>query len=152
MPNPMALARTLCVLAGLICAGAAAAQPATNPRIESLRIAFVTERLELTPQESEAFWPAIRVHHRELESLRSRIDALYDEVKAGVSEKRATEIYAQLNSLHRAELERRELLIRDAATTIGYARALRLPAAEREFRMRVAEEIRERRGGPPPRH
>jgi hypothetical protein len=62
------------------------AQPASNPRVESLRIAFITERLELSPKESEAFWPAIRVHHRELESLRRRIDDLLDEAKAGVTE------------------------------------------------------------------
>jgi hypothetical protein len=128
------------------------AQPASNPRVESLRIAFITERLELSPKESEAFWPAIRVHHRELESLRRRIDDLLDEAKAGVTENRAEEIFTALQGLQQAELERRDLLLKDAAGVIGFARALRLPAAEREFRMRMAEEIRDRRSGPPARH
>lgn len=128
------------------------AQPASNPRVESLRIAFITERLELSPKESEAFWPAIRVHHRELESLRRRIDDLLDEAKAGVTENRAEEIFTALQGLQQAELERRDLLLKDAACVIGFARALRLPAAEREFRMRMAEEIRDRRSGPPARH
>lgn len=129
----------------------AAAQPAGNPRVEALRIAFITERLELSPKESEAFWPAIRVHHRELESLRKRIDTLLDEAKTGVTEARAEEIFNALRGLQQAELDRRELLLTDAAAVVGYARALRLPAAEREFRMRVAEEIRDRRNGPKPR-
>lgn len=129
----------------------AAAQPAGNPRVEALRIAFITERLELSPKESEAFWPAIRVHHRELESLRKRIDTLLDEAKTGVTEARAEEIFNALQGLQQAELDRRELLLTDAAAVVGYARALRLPAAEREFRMRVAEEIRDRRNGPKPR-
>lgn len=129
----------------------AAAQPAGNPRVEALRIAFITERLELSPKESEAFWPAIRVHHRELESLRKRIDTLLDEAKTGVTEARAEEIFNALQGLQQAELDRRELLLKDAAAVVGYARALRLPAAEREFRMRVAEEIRDRRNGPKPR-
>ncbi len=128
----------------------AAAQPAGNPRVEALRIAFITERLELSPKESEAFWPAIRVHHRELESLRKRIDTLLDEAKTGVTEARAEEIFNALQGLQQAELDRRELLLTDAAAVVGYARALRLPAAEREFRMRVAEEIRDRRNGPKP--
>jgi|GEM_PF-3356473 len=132
--------------------GTALAQPSNNPRVESLRIAFITERLDLSPKESEVFWPAIRVHHRELESLRKRIDELLDEATAGVTEKRAEEIFLALHGLQQAELERRELLLKDAAEVVGYARALRLPAAERQFRVRMAEEIRDRKAGPPPRH
>jgi len=132
--------------------GTSFGQPSGNPRVESLRVAFITEQLELTPKESEAFWPAIRVHHRELESLRKRIDELLDEATAGVSEKRAEEIFLALQGLQQAELERRELLLKEAARVVGYARALRLPAAERQFRVRMAQEIRDRRGAPSPRH
>ncbi len=39
-------------------------------RIESLKIAFITEKLELTPEESQSFWPIYRAMHDQLKSLR----------------------------------------------------------------------------------
>lgn len=39
-------------------------------RIESLKIAFITEKLELTPEESQSFWPIYREMHEQLKAAR----------------------------------------------------------------------------------
>lgn len=41
-----------------------------NERIKSLRIAFLTEKLELTPEESEKFWPIYREMSAKLRALK----------------------------------------------------------------------------------
>jgi hypothetical protein len=48
-----------------------------NDRVESLRVAFITEQLQLTPDESQKFWPVYNQYRGELKSLRQayRLDA-----------------------------------------------------------------------------
>lgn len=50
------------------------AQPETGDnakmRIESQRVAFITQRLSLTPQEAEKFWPVYNAHRESLKALR----------------------------------------------------------------------------------
>jgi len=43
---------------------------AQNERVESLRVAFITEQLQLTPEESQKFWPVYNQYRGELKSLR----------------------------------------------------------------------------------
>ena len=38
-------------------------------RVESYRIGFLTDRLELTPEESEKFWPVYREFRKELDAV-----------------------------------------------------------------------------------
>jgi hypothetical protein len=52
------------------------AQPPQAPagkgeRIEALRIAFISQRLNLTPEEAERFWPIYNQYHSELKTLRN---------------------------------------------------------------------------------
>ena len=52
---------------------AAEAQPPGKPakeRIESMKIGFLTDRLDLTPDEAKAFWPVYNKFSDELEALR----------------------------------------------------------------------------------
>ncbi len=41
-----------------------------NEKVESLRVAFITEQLQLTPEESQKFWPVYNQYRGELKSLR----------------------------------------------------------------------------------
>ena len=43
-------------------------------RIESQRIAFITQRLSLTPQEAEKFWPVYNAHRESLKALRDEFE------------------------------------------------------------------------------
>jgi hypothetical protein len=52
------------------------AQPPQAPagkgeRVEALRIAFISQRLNLTPEEAERFWPVYNQYHSELKTLRN---------------------------------------------------------------------------------
>lgn len=44
------------------------AQP-TNERVQALKIAFITQRLQLTPAEAEKFWPVYREYENEMKIL-----------------------------------------------------------------------------------
>ncbi|MBX2902671.1 MAG: hypothetical protein KF872_03865 [Chitinophagales bacterium] len=50
---------------------------AQNDRVESLRVAFITDYLQLTPQEGQKFWPIYNQYRGEFKTLRQayRLDA-----------------------------------------------------------------------------
>ena len=41
-------------------------------KIKSLKVAFITERLDLSSKEAEAFWPVYNAHEAVIEALRQR--------------------------------------------------------------------------------
>ncbi len=42
---------------------------ATKERIEAMRISFITQRLDLSPEEAQKFWPVYNQYRKELEKL-----------------------------------------------------------------------------------
>lgn len=48
------------------------AQQNGNDRVEALKIAFLTERLQLTKSEAQSFWPVYNSYESEVRSLRTK--------------------------------------------------------------------------------
>src|SRR3954471_13243532 len=46
-------------------------QPQQGEKIEALRIAFISQRLNLTPEEAQKFWPVYNQMHAEMKTLRN---------------------------------------------------------------------------------
>lgn len=100
---------------------------AQDDRIRALRIAFMTEKLELTPAESEAFWAMHNVHEAQIEAIRERMKEI-------TKEDGSAEVVENMRALRHEEVDLGAELIHQAADIIGYERANRLPRLEREFR------------------
>ncbi|BAV09263.1 hypothetical protein SAMN05421788_101703 [Filimonas lacunae] len=56
------------------------AQPGKVNKTEAIRIAFITRQLNLTPQESQKFWPVYNVYIDELKQVRKSHDEVDDEI------------------------------------------------------------------------
>lgn len=54
----------------LIAAGAWAQAPAAKEKVEAMRVAFITNRLELTPEQAKQFWPVYNSYRHDLTQLR----------------------------------------------------------------------------------
>jgi hypothetical protein len=54
----------------LLVMGANAQDPQAREKIESARIALITERLGLTPEQAEKFWPVYREYSMKQEAIR----------------------------------------------------------------------------------
>ncbi|MCO6497378.1 MAG: hypothetical protein J5I50_06915 [Chitinophagaceae bacterium] len=46
------------------------AQNTKDDKVEALKIAFITERLQLTSKEAEGFWPVYHTYQKEVASIR----------------------------------------------------------------------------------
>ncbi|HMV23833.1 MAG TPA: hypothetical protein PKN57_01325 [Saprospiraceae bacterium] len=72
-------------------------------KIESLRIAFITDKLQLTPEESKQFWPVYTQYTKDLEQLRS--EAKRAKAEVGMSDAEAENMVKDRFSRQERRLE-----------------------------------------------
>ena len=56
------------IILSLFLSASASGQPG-RPQIESVRAAFITQKLDLTPEESQKFWPVYNTYQQEFQQL-----------------------------------------------------------------------------------
>lgn len=112
-------------------------------RIESLKIAFFTRELDLSPEESQKFWPVYN-------EWQEKQDALKEDMHPGkplrdLSDKEMDALFQK----RLAQIEQEAALHRDYLLKLRQVLPLRklihLPAAERDFKRRLMEEVHNRR-------
>ncbi len=104
-----------------------------QPNVESLKVAFLTRQLELTPDEAKKFWPVHGLYQGEIEKLLREN-----------REKKGDEL----------ELEEKLLGVRkkykpDFVKAIGEEKFNKMLRAEREFRDMIRKELERRRANNP---
>lgn len=125
------------------------AQPGENwekgkDRVESLKIAFITKELALTPQESQAFWPVYNQHQ---EKEKARRKEMRPEKMEGISEDQARVILDEMMSNIDAEASLKKEFLQQLRPILPAHKIIRLPHIEREFKAKLMKEVRDRRGG-----
>jgi uncharacterized protein YfkK (UPF0435 family) len=117
-------------------------------RIKAQKIAFITEKLELTVKEAEKFWPIYnafeaqteKVRYEELRDIKRQIRTNPD-----MSDSEADVLLEKLskaeNQMHQAKVK----LVNDLKTVIPSIKIIRLKGAEDEFNRRLLERLRDGR-------
>jgi len=121
------------------------AQPAQKKKekIKALKIGFLTEQLDLTPAESEKFWPIYNHFQAAKKSLMSR--PLKSKVE-NMSD-------AELNQLLQDQLDRQEQvialrrkLIQDLKPVLPLKKIVMLEFAEKKFKRELLSRMRKKKG------
>lgn len=143
----------LVAVAILLACGSAVAQgrggppPGGEGKIESLRIAFISERLNLTPEEAQKFWPVYNQYMAEFKTLR---DA------AGFGPGKGEPTADQALEFEQKKLDLKKKYKTQFEAVIGKEKVGTLYHLEEEFRQKLRElhDQRQRenggRPGPPP--
>ena len=111
-------------------------------RIESQRIAFITQKLNLTPDEATRFWPLYNEYRDALKDLRDdfeRPDLMT------ISDDEASKLIEQHLQMETKRVELKRNLLTRLRTVISPRKILLLHAAENEFNrelLRKAQEFR----------
>lgn len=112
---------------------------AQGDRVESLRVAFITEQLQLTPDESQKFWPVYNQYRGELKSLRQayRLDASNDD-ELQLADKKLEFEQKKLDLLkkYRPQIEQ----------VIGAKKFGMLITSEEKFKQELLKRIQENKG------
>ncbi len=124
-------------LSTLNCLGQAKKE--SSEKVKALKVAFLTQELQLTSREAEKFWPLYNKHRERLDSLRSvGRTAIKTKIKEVGDLNNLEESEAKKFVLLRLNLERKissekEAFVPSISPFLPYKKILKLYISEREF-------------------
>ena len=124
----------------------------SRDKIKAYKIAYITEKLNLTEKEAKDFWPLYNDYHsRTNEFIKERLQKIKKEIsKTGsvdnLSEQQASTLMKINLHLEKKKYEYSEAYITNLQKIISDKKILKLQIAEREFRRHMFEKFRKKRG------
>lgn len=128
------------------------AQEGRRERIKSLKIAYLTERLELTPEEAQKFWPIYNTHEEaiydlkvvEMGKLKRKLNR---EGMASLTDAEAEKIIDEFQQLEREIFEKEQKFIADLRIFMNPRKVVYLGVLEENFRRELLRKYQNRRDG-----
>ena len=122
-----------------------AQDPKVRSKIQAARVAYITDQLQLTPEEAEKFWPIYREFSEKRKALRVQLH----QAKVNPDPNKTTEQNDQAIVEQHLEVKQKELnLEKDYSArllkVISAQKLRTLPDAERRFRQMILEQIQRR--------
>ena len=118
-------------------------------KIKSLKIAFISQKLALTSQEAEKFWPVYNKYDDKIMLLKEA------QMKLRVSKKNGTDEDA-LKKIEEAEAIESEVMLlkkkmrAELIPIISAEKVVTLERLEHEFHRKILEKLKQRKGNRPP--
>jgi len=124
-------------------------QRPNQERIKTLKVAFITERLDLSSEEAQQFWPVYNEHDDALHKLRRKERQRFghqlpylNDLSEDEASKLLSEFKAIQNDKHRLE----QNFIADLNDVLPAKKVVLLLVAEEDFKKRLLQQVRKRRG------
>lgn len=110
-------------------------------KIEALRVAYITNKLELSPAEAEKFWPVYNEFHYKMKDIRRSVKDAYKKMPERLTEAEAKELYALELKSKKEELELFTNYTEKLKIAIGVVKLAKLRIAEDQFRHEMIKAI-----------
>lgn len=107
--------------------------PRSNDKIESMRIAYITDQLNLSSEEAREFWPVYNQFNDSMEKLRTEERNLVENNES-IDEVEAKKIMTRLINISEEQLNLEKTYILNLSKIIGYQKSLQLKSFERSFK------------------
>ena len=123
---------------------------AHKDKVETLKIAFFTNALELTSKEAQAFWPVYNNYQKELEDLRKERREKMMKAKKGFDEFSDKEIEELVDGhivFKQRELDIQKAYHAEFKSILAISKVARLYKAEEDFRKMLIKHLRDNGGG-----
>src|SRR5690606_19625766 len=101
-------------------------------KLESAKVAFITQRLDLTPEQAEKFWPAYNQHSKEKRSLMRQIDKLVENGE-GMTNEQAQQAIAKRLELQQQILDLEKIFLKNIVKIISPVQAIKLDDVNKDF-------------------
>ena len=119
--------------------------PKAQEKIKAARIAFITERLELTPEEAERFWPVYREFTNKRMELKQRFEQAKKNPPADKSPEQYNNDLVELGlKLKQEELNIEKDYSRKIMDVVPAQKLMALQKAEDDFRKLLIQQIQQR--------
>ncbi|MEE9364257.1 MAG: hypothetical protein V3U92_16780 [Cellulophaga sp.] len=117
-------------------------------KIKALKVAYITEKVDLSSKEAEAFWPIYNTYEKDLSVLRQKERSLlHDKMKAPeiLSEKEAKSVLKQQLSLKEEKYKIERVFIAKISKVISAKKTIILLQAEKGFHRQLIRQYRSKR-------
>ncbi|WP_271784004.1 hypothetical protein [Aquimarina algiphila] len=127
------------------------AQNGSRERMKAYKVAYLTEKLNLTSKEAEKFWPIYNTYEETVHKLkrqeRKQLKALREASDGpdGLSDQQAGDFLNNHIENQEKKSRFRKKLITDLKQTISNKKIITLIKAEADFNKRILQRMRERR-------
>lgn len=116
-------------------------------KIKALKVAFITEELELTTDEAQKFWPIynaneekqFELRHKKMRSIISKFD---DSNFDKISEKEAVSLIDQIEIIDDELHNSKKLYIKELKTVFSAKKIIKLKKAENDFNKKLMKQYR----------
>lgn len=125
------------------------AQGPARERIKTLKVAFITEQLQLSSKEAQLFWPIYNEHEEKMEAFRRNERQKFAGRLANlssVSESEATSMLTEYLNLQEQKQKEDKRFISNLKNVISDKKIIKLIRAEEGFKKRLLEQYRRRKG------
>lgn len=128
-------------------AWAQAGEKQMQERIKAQKVAFITERLDLSSKEAQAFWPIYNAFEDKTNTMRQNdLKEVRQKMRRGnLSEAEAQEILDQFMRVEDKLHEAKKQLVRDLGGAIAPQKIIALKSAEDAFNKRLLQMLQQRR-------
>lgn len=122
--------------------------------IKAQKVAYLTQKMDLTPEESQKFWPVYNQYDKELEALRKERREAHKALKdrTDLNEAEASKAIDDELAGQQKELDLRRKYAAEFKKTVGAQKTMKLFRAERDFNRellsRLRDRMQDRRDGP----
>ena len=119
-------------------------------KVKALKVAFITEKLELTTEEAQNFWPIYNVFDDNQSELRhEKMRAILNRFRPGkvdkLSEKEALSLLVQMEKIEEDLFNLRKKFIKDLQNVISAKKIIKLKKAEEDFNRELLKQMKEKR-------
>ncbi len=128
--------KTLILLLSLLLSVNLSAQIDKDDDVKSYKIAFITERLDLTSKEAQVFWPIYNKHNKRYENLKQNTwEPIKKDLKNidNLSEKEAEKLLEDYRNYKKERAQYREDYIKELLTVISPKKVMQLKKADYDF-------------------
>ncbi|WP_297336105.1 hypothetical protein [Algoriphagus sp.] len=115
-------------------------------RLQAARIAFITSRLELSPDQAEKFWPIYNAYTEKRETNLKEMAGLYPRRDApSLSEQEAKKALEKRFAIQRKMIDEEEKFVKQVSEVISYPQIMKLNGIARDFTRMIYQRNRQRR-------
>ncbi|SFT43125.1 hypothetical protein SAMN04489724_0725 [Algoriphagus locisalis] len=112
-------------------------------KLEAARVAFITTRLDLKPEQAQKFWPIYNVFNDSREKSLKEMSALGRTRDLDLSEAEAKSRISKKFEIQRQMIVDEEKFVKDLSDVITYNQIIRLDGINREFARHIWQRRRE---------
>lgn len=117
-------------------------------QLKALKVAYITNELQLTPEEAARFWPIFNAFEAQQKEIRKQKLKTYLELSDlgdydKLSEKDAAQLVNQMEAMEDEIHQARKKLWQSLKTAIPAVKMLKLKKAEEQFNRRMLQKLKE---------